>query len=71
MAMQEDDGFRTAFGPVKTLQGGSIGGKAGFKVGDRIVKVDGRTIGTGKPGAITNKLITAFHTVTRKDGVKY
>jgi branched-chain amino acid aminotransferase len=36
-----------------------------------IVKVDGRTIGDGKPGVITNKLITAFHTVTRKDGVKY
>ncbi len=36
-----------------------------------VVKVDGRTIGTGKPGAITNKLITAFHSVTRKDGVKY
>ncbi len=36
-----------------------------------IVKVDGRTIGSGKPGAITNKLITAFHGVTRKDGVKY
>ncbi len=36
-----------------------------------IVKVDGRTIGTGKPGVITNKLITAFHAVTRKDGVKY
>ncbi len=36
-----------------------------------IVKVDGRTIGTGNPGAITNKLITAFHAVTRKDGVKY
>lgn len=36
-----------------------------------IVKVDGRAIGNGKPGVITNKLITAFHTVTRKDGVKY
>ncbi len=36
-----------------------------------IVKVDGRAIGDGKPGVITNKLITAFHTVTRKDGVKY
>ncbi len=36
-----------------------------------IVKVDGRTIGSGKPGVITNKLLTAFYTVTRKDGVKY
>ncbi len=36
-----------------------------------IVKVDGRIIGSGKPGALTNKLITAFHAVTRKDGVKY
>lgn len=36
-----------------------------------IVKVDGRTIGDGKPGPLTNKLITAFHQVTRKDGVKY
>lgn len=36
-----------------------------------IVKVDGRVVGNGKPGVITNKLISAFHAVTRKDGVKY
>ncbi|MCB9772489.1 MAG: branched-chain-amino-acid transaminase [Candidatus Omnitrophica bacterium] len=36
-----------------------------------IVKVDGRVIGNGKPGTITAKLITAFHKVTHKDGVKY
>lgn len=36
-----------------------------------IVKVDGRVIGSGKPGAVTNKLLAAFHAVTRKDGVKY
>lgn len=36
-----------------------------------IVKVDGRVIGSGKPGTVTNKLLAAFHEVTRKDGVKY
>lgn len=36
-----------------------------------VVKVDGRSIGNGKPGLITAKMIEAFHAVTRKDGVKY
>lgn len=36
-----------------------------------IVKVDGRMIGDGKPGAVTNKLLKAFHQLTKKDGVKY
>jgi len=36
-----------------------------------IVKVDGRTIGEGKPGAATKKLLDAFHQLTKKDGVKY
>ena len=36
-----------------------------------IVKVDGRAIGTGKPGATTLKLLKAFHQLTAKDGVKY
>lgn len=36
-----------------------------------VVKVDGRVIGNGKPGIITVKMIEAFHSVTRKDGVKY
>ena len=36
-----------------------------------IVKVDGRTIGAGKPGAVTKKLLDAFHQLTKKDGVKY
>lgn len=36
-----------------------------------VVKVDGRLIADGKPGKMTGKLIAAFHSVTRKDGVKY
>lgn len=36
-----------------------------------VVKVDGRQIGDGKPGKITQKLIAQFHVVTRKDGVRY
>ncbi len=36
-----------------------------------VVKVDGRTIGTGKPGELTLKLIKLFHGLTKTDGVKY
>ncbi|MFA5059635.1 MAG: branched-chain-amino-acid transaminase [Candidatus Omnitrophota bacterium] len=36
-----------------------------------VVKVDGRTIGSGKPGAVTLKLIKLFHALTKTDGVKY
>jgi branched-chain amino acid aminotransferase len=36
-----------------------------------VVKVDGRVIGDGKPGVLTQKLIAAFHEATKKDGVKY
>ena len=36
-----------------------------------VVKVDGRTIGTGKPGPVTVKMMKWFHDVTRRDGVKY
>jgi branched-chain amino acid aminotransferase len=36
-----------------------------------IVKVDGRTIGEGKPGPVTKKLLNALHQLTKKDGVKY
>lgn len=36
-----------------------------------IVKVDGRVIGTGKPGKITGKLIGKFKELTRKEGTKY
>ena len=31
--------------------------------------VDGRKIGSGKPGAMTNKLIEAFHVLTKTEGV--
>ncbi|MDD5746350.1 MAG: branched-chain-amino-acid transaminase [Candidatus Omnitrophica bacterium] len=36
-----------------------------------VVRVDGRVIGTGKPGTLTLKLMKAFHASTSKDGVKY
>jgi len=36
-----------------------------------VVKVDGRTIGTGLPGALTLKLMHKFRGLTRKEGVKY
>ena len=36
-----------------------------------VVKVDGRVIGTGKPGAITKKLTDKFHQVTKTEGVRY
>ncbi len=36
-----------------------------------VVKVDGRAIGTGKPGVVTNKLLKGFKELTKKDGVKY
>ena len=36
-----------------------------------VVKVDGRTIGDGKPGKITLKLIKLFHGLTKTEGVKY
>jgi branched-chain amino acid aminotransferase len=36
-----------------------------------VVKVDGRAIGTGRPGPVTKKLLDAFHQLTKKDGVKY
>ncbi len=32
------------------------------------VKLDGRTIGTGKPGLITRRLMQAFHDLTKQDG---
>jgi len=34
-----------------------------------VVKVDGRTIGTGRPGEITNRLIEAFRSLTKTEGV--
>ena len=36
-----------------------------------VVVVDGRTIGTGKPGKVTLKLMKAFKELTKKQGVKY
>lgn len=35
-----------------------------------MVTADGRTIGTGQPGAITQRIISAFREVTLTDGVK-
>lgn len=36
-----------------------------------VVKVDGRIIGTGKPGKLTSKLMKEFKELTKKEGVKY
>ena len=36
-----------------------------------VVKVDGRLIGSGKPGKTTQKLIEQCHGLTRREGVKY
>lgn len=36
-----------------------------------VVKVDGRAIGDGKPGTVTKKMMTLFHSITKKAGVKY
>lgn len=36
-----------------------------------VVKIDERMIGNGKPGEITKRLMAAFRTITRTQGVKY
>lgn len=36
-----------------------------------VVTIDGRTIGSGKPGRVTKVLLQAFHSLTRKDGLRY
>ncbi len=36
-----------------------------------VVKIDGRQIGTGKPGKVTRKLMSSFRDLTRKDGARY
>ncbi len=36
-----------------------------------VAKVDGRVIGSGKPGGMTLKLIKKFKELTRKEGVRY
>jgi len=33
-----------------------------------VTKVDGRVIGTGKPGPVTGKLVSAFHAFTQSSG---
>lgn len=36
-----------------------------------VVKIDGRMIGSGRPGRVTQALRKAFHSRTRTDGVRY
>jgi len=36
-----------------------------------VVKVDGRTIGTGKPGKMTGKLLAKFRKLTMREGIRY
>jgi branched-chain amino acid aminotransferase len=36
-----------------------------------VVRVDGRTVGTGKPGKVTLSLMKKFKELTRKEGVRY
>ncbi|MCQ9207685.1 MAG: branched-chain-amino-acid transaminase [Omnitrophica bacterium] len=36
-----------------------------------VTKVDNHTIGAGKPGAITRRLLLAYQELTRRDGVRY
>ena len=36
-----------------------------------VVKVDGRKIGDGSPGAVTKRIMKEFKKVTRKEGVRY
>lgn len=36
-----------------------------------VVKVDGRDIGDGKPGAVTKQIMDQFHVATQNEGVKY
>jgi len=36
-----------------------------------VIKIDGRTIGNGKPGKMTSKLRKGFRAITKRDGVRY
>lgn len=36
-----------------------------------VVQIDGRTIGTGRPGPMTRSLMSVFRDLTKKDGVRY
>ena len=33
-----------------------------------VIKIDGRVIGTGKPGPLTRKLVTEYHSLTKVTG---
>ena len=33
-----------------------------------VVKIDGRIIGDGKPGAMTGKLVAQYHALTKSSG---
>jgi branched-chain amino acid aminotransferase len=33
-----------------------------------VIKIDGRVIGTGKPGKVSNKLIEEYHALTQVSG---
>jgi branched-chain amino acid aminotransferase len=33
-----------------------------------IVKIDGRVIGTGKPGPVTTRLVSQYHALTKMSG---
>ena len=34
-----------------------------------VIKIDGRVIGNGRPGAITRDLMKSYHRLTREEGV--
>jgi branched-chain amino acid aminotransferase len=33
-----------------------------------VVKIDGRVIGSGKPGTVTRRLVSAYHALTNGSG---
>jgi branched-chain amino acid aminotransferase len=33
-----------------------------------VVKIDGREVGTGKPGPVTKKLVAQYHALTKASG---
>lgn len=35
-----------------------------------VIEVDGRVIGTGKPGKVTNDLLKTFRKIVEQDGTK-
>ena len=36
--------------------------------GKPVVKIDGRTIGSGRPGRVTRQLVAAYHALTQVSG---